>query len=281
MRIPRPDTAVSTPEVLPVRSGHLLGHGGSEPDAAGVHGVQLAVAADGQDPAARTLRTVVRTPAPAVDTAAEELTALRDAVLRYHDEVHRPIADSRSMRLVRRLHRLRLSWLAIPWAGLLAARIFLLGGRPAAQASEDQAVGLYRQHSRKDPLTARVEVGRLVLQLGPLDDPVDWVGRDRPGVPRVDRAELEAAADALIAYYLADRRTDDELLREALAVWAEYEELTEQVRERFAQRGVLRGHRETRDLDGEDLAVRERYLVAWRRWLDQQAGHGARGLGGR
>ena len=67
------------------------------------------------------------------------------------------------------------------------------------------------------------------MQLGPLNDPVDWAGH-RCGLPRVKRAEVEAATDALLAYYLADRRTDDELLREVLAEWAEWEELLERAR---------------------------------------------------
>jgi hypothetical protein len=213
---------------------------------------------------------------------AEELTALRDAVLRQHDELARPIADSLGMRLLLRLDRLHLSWLEIPLGFLVGARVFLLGGQPAVAASEDRAVALYRRCSGKDPLTARVEVGRLVLQLGALDDPLELAGHAGAGVPRVDRAELEAAADALIAYYLAGRQTDDELLREVLAVWAEWEEVNEQAWQRLAQRGLLREHRALRALEGEDQAVRERYQVAWRRWLDQQAEHATpAGSGGR
>jgi hypothetical protein len=41
--------------------------------------------------------------------------------------------------------------------------------------------------------------------------------------PGANRAELEAAADALLAHSLAGRRTDDELLGAVLALWAEHE----------------------------------------------------------
>jgi hypothetical protein len=209
---------------------------------------------------------------------AEELTALREAVLRHHDDLSREVADSRIAHLLRRLHRLHLSWLAIPWLLLGATRVFLLGGPPGAAASEERAVALYRQHSGKDPLTARVEVARLVMQLGPLDDPADWAGHRR-GLPRVDRDE--AAADALIAYYLACRRTDDTLLGEVLAVWAEWDELLEQTW-KWGSRGVLRGGRAGRVAEGEDQARMERYVAAWRRWFDRQAEHGApAGSGGR
>jgi hypothetical protein len=200
----------------------------------------------------------------------KEPPTLREAVLRHHDQLARPLADSCGVRLARRLDRLHLSWLSAPWYLVLAARVFLLGRPPGVAASEERAVALYCQRSGKDPLTARVEVGRLVMQLGPLDDPVDWAGQRR-GVPPVKQAELEAAADALIAYYLAGRRTDDELLGEVLAVWAEWEELHEHAWQRLAQGGVLRGRRAARALEGDEQAVRERYLGAWRRWLDRQA----------
>jgi hypothetical protein len=200
---------------------------------------------------------------------AEELTALREAVLRHHDDLTREVAEDRTARLLRRLHRLHLSWLAAPWLLLGATRVFLLGGPPGAAASEDRAVALYRQRSGKDPLTARVEVGRLVMQLGALDDPVDWAGHRR-GLPRVDRAELEAAADALIAYYLAGQRTDDALLGEALAVWAEWDDLLEQTWKQGSA-GMLRGRRAARVAEAEDQARMERYVAAWRRWFDRLA----------
>jgi hypothetical protein len=200
---------------------------------------------------------------------AEELPALREAVLRHHDDLTREVAEDCTARLLRRLHRLHLSWLAAPWLLLGATRVFLLGGPPGAAASEDRAVALYRQRSGKDPLTARVEVGRLVMQLGALDDPVDWAGHRR-GLPRVDRAELEAAADALIAYYLAGQRTDDALLGEALAVWAEWDDLLEQTWKQGSA-GMLRGRRAARVAEAEDQARMERYVAAWRRWFDRLA----------
>jgi len=183
------------------------------------------------------------------------------------------------MRLLRRLNRLHLSWLAIPWYLMLGARMVLLGGPPGVVAGEDQAVALYRRRSGKDLLTARVEVGRLVLQLGALDDPVGWAGQDRLGESGADRAELAAVADALIGYYLAGRRTEDALLGEALAVWAKWEELHEQALQRVAGRGLLHGRRGPRVLAGDEQAVMQRYLGAWRRWLDRQAQYGGRSGG--
>jgi hypothetical protein len=79
------------------------------------------------------------------------------------------------------------------------------------------------------------------------------------------------AVEALLGYYLADRRTDDGLLGEVLALWAEHEELTEQAAQRALERGVVRGGGGARAGARQDRTVLERYLLAWRRWLDQQA----------
>ena len=196
----------------------------------------------------------------------EELTTLREAVLRYYDDLYRGVPNSGTTNLMRRPD---------PAASSLAGDSLVAGGSgtrlaargpPGATASEDWAVALYRQDSGKDSLTARVEIGRLVMQLRPLDAPVDWAGQRR-GVPLVSRAELSKAADALIGFYLADRRTDDELLREVLAKWAELEELPARARGRNF-RDLLRGGRAALAADGEYQARMERYVAAWRRWLD-------------
>jgi hypothetical protein len=108
---------------------------------------------------------------------------------------------------------------------------------------------------------------------------VGWAGQDRLGVSGANRTELEAVADALIGYYLAGRRTDDAPLAEALAVWAEWEELHEQALQRIAGRGLLPGRRAPRVPAGDEQAVMQRYLEAWRRWLDRQAQDGGRSGG--
>jgi hypothetical protein len=172
---------------------------------------------------------------------------------------------------MRRLDRPRLSWLAILWLLLVRVPVLRLGGPPGATASEDWAVALYRQDSGKDPLTARVEVGRLVMQLGPLDAPVDSAAQRR-GVSPVSRAQLGDAADALITYYRADRRTDDEL-REVLVQWAKLEELPARARG-TSSRELLRGGRAARAADAEYEARMEQYVAAWRRWLKRQAEKG-------
>jgi hypothetical protein len=72
----------------------------------------------------------------------------------------------------------------------------------------------------EDPGVARAEVWRILLQLGALDEPLR-LNEERPGAPPgADPGEVEAAAGALLGYYLGGRRTDDELLGEVEAAWA-------------------------------------------------------------
>jgi hypothetical protein len=94
-----------------------------------------------------------------------------------------------------------------------------------------------------------------------------------------DRAELEAAAGALLAYYLGGRQTDDVLLGQIQAAWAEHEALQEELKERLlpagrdkqAVRAVLtRQQRE--GLSHQMQAIMDRYLAGWRSWLDWHAG---------
>jgi len=123
-------------------------------------------------------------------------------------------------------------------------------------------------------------VWRIVHQLTPLDERVRRLGGDRPGAPRgADPEELAAAAAALVGYYLAGRRTDDELLGEVEAAWAEHEDLAEQQRQRAVERRPPGRRRAEPTGDHREQAATDRYLVAWRRWLDRQpsrAGRSAR-----
>ena len=208
--------------------------------------------------------------------SAEELVALRAAVLRDHDQFVRMGPKRHSVRMARGLKRLHLSWLLIPWYLVLAARFFLLPGSWRRLATdEEQAVHLYRRLSGKDPRVARAEVGRIVLQLGALDERL-CLDDGRPGAPGgADPDEVEAAAGAMVGYYLAGRRTDDELLSEVEAAWASYEELTEQQLER-AMGGKRVGRRGAGLMADERIqAAADRYRTAWRRWFDRRVEDGS------
>jgi hypothetical protein len=207
--------------------------------------------------------------------SVEDLAALQAAVLRSHDEFLPPVQDRRSLRVMDRLQRLHLSWLAIPWILVDAVRMFMVGHPRRMFAGHQQTVHLYRQLSGEEPYLARAEVWRIIEQLGMLDERVHRLGSDRPGAPRgADRAELEAAAAALIGYYLAGRRTEDQLLRGVQAAWAECEELHEQQLQRDLERGRRGRRRDLAEAEPRLQAATDRYLVAWRRWFDQQAHQG-------
>jgi hypothetical protein len=103
--------------------------------------------------------------------SAEELAALQAAVLRSHDQFVRMEPTPRSLRVARRLKRLHLSWLAVPWALVDIARLFMPAFRGRGfPADEEQAVRLYRRLSGKDPHVARAEIWRIGIQLGELDE---------------------------------------------------------------------------------------------------------------
>jgi hypothetical protein len=208
--------------------------------------------------------------------SAEDLAALQAAVLRSHDEFLRPVWESRrSLGVMGRLQRLHLSWLAIPWILVDSVRLVLFGHPRRMFAAHQQAVRLYRQLSGEEPYLARAEVWQIIEHLGMLDERVRRLDGDRPGAPRgADRAELEAAAAALIGYYLAGRRSDDQLLGGVQAAWAEFEELHEQQLQRDLERGRRGRRRDLAEAEPRVQAATDRYLVAWRRWFDQQGHQG-------
>lgn len=116
----------------------------------------------------------------------------------------------------------------------------------------------------------------MTRRLAPLVDLPEWLGLDPTAVPGcANRAELEAAADALLARSLAGRRTDDELLGEVLALSDENEDSMVHAHERLVQQGVTGRRAQTDAIVAEAEAWRERYRLAWRGWFDQQAEQGS------
>jgi hypothetical protein len=111
---------------------------------------------------------------------------------------------------------------------------------PELMVRLQRAVGLYWQLSGNDPRVAQAELWRIHGQLAAIDQRVKaysaWLGSAAPA----DRAELAAAAGALLPYYLGGRQTEDVLLGEIQAAWAEYEAPGEQRMDRMLGR-VARG----------------------------------------
>jgi hypothetical protein len=214
--------------------------------------------------------------------SAEELAALQAAVLRSHDQFVRMEPTPRSLRVARRLKRLHLSWLAVPWALVDIARLFMPAFRGRGfPADEEQAVRLYRRLSGKDPHVARAEIWRIGIQLGELDERLRDGDDKRPGAPPgADPDELAVAVGALLGYYLAGRRTDDQLLAQVEVAWGESEALTEQLVERSRDRKRVGRGRADPMVEEHVQAAADRYRAAWRRWFDEHSRQDAAGGSG-
>jgi hypothetical protein len=115
---------------------------------------------------------------------------------------------------------------------------------------------------------ARAEMLRIVKQLLPLDART----RRARELPRpVTRAEFERAADVLLRLYVSGRHTNDALLREIEAAYAEVDAASEAMLDRMhGEAGSASAQRK----QGRErhVAANRRYVEAWLRWLDHQAG---------
>jgi hypothetical protein len=205
---------------------------------------------------------------------AEDMAALREAVLDFYEESVRPLVGQRRRRMARRLHRRGVRWLnallLLPW--LLVGLVYMVATRRALQvvAREQRAVSLYRQRSGKDPRVAEAEVGRVKDQLLAIDERVKPYGaRFATAGATADQAELEAAAGALLAYHLGGRQTDDALLGEIQAAWVDYEAVGAERKDRMLGR-VARGEPPSRkESSRQERAAMDRYLAGWRGWFDR------------
>ena len=220
---------------------------------------------------------------------AQEMAALREAVLGVYEDSVRLWLVPRGEQMPQRVPRRHLQWLQwLQWlklplllVGLLVAlvRMVVTGWAREALVREQRAVGLYRQLSGKDPRVAEAEVVRVKDQLMAIDERVRPPGARSGTVGASDRAELAAAAGALLAYHLGGRQTDDVLLGQIQAAWVEYEALKQEVQERLLQAGrgkqAVRAaftRQEREGLIRQQRAAMDRYLAGWGSWLDWHAG---------
>jgi hypothetical protein len=210
---------------------------------------------------------------------AAEMAEFREAVLGFYEALARPLLGRRRGRMARRLHRRGLRWLnallLLPWLLVGLARMVVTRRAPAVVARQQRAVSLYRRLSGKDPRVAEAEVQRIKDQLLAIDARVKPYGaRFATAGATADRAELAAAADALLAYHLAGRQTDDGLLAEIQVAWVAYEAVGAERTDRAL--GPAAGRPQSRgELDRQGRAAMDRYLAGWRGWLDRRAGQDA------
>jgi hypothetical protein len=201
---------------------------------------------------------------------AGDMAALREAVLGFYEEsIGRLVAQQRRGRAPRRLHPLTLLVL-LPWLLLVGVvRMAVTRREPQVAVRQQRAVSLYRQLSGKDPVVARAELGRIYQQLMVIDQRVKPSSAQWATADATRRAELVAAAGALLAYHLGGRQTNDALLGEIQAAWVEYEALGEQrMDQRLGQ--ARRGERAVRaESSRQERAAMDRYVAGWRAWFDR------------
>jgi len=158
----------------------------------------------------------------------------------------------------------------LPWLWLVGVvRMAVTRREPQVAVRQQRAVSLYRQLSGKDPVVARAELGRIYQQLLAIDQRVKPSSAQWATADATRRAELVAAAGALLAYHLGGRQTDDALLGEIQAAWVEYEALGEQrMDQRLGQ--ARRGERAVRaESSRQERAAMDRYVAGWRAWFDR------------
>lgn len=176
-----------------------------------------------------------------------DMAELREVVLESYEALARPLLGQRRGRMARRLHRRGLRWLnallLLPWLLVGLVRMVVtrrasevVAGAPAA--SSQPVPPAQRQGS-----TGRG--GRGATDQGPAagDRSAGQALRREVATSGVtaDRAELEVAADALLAYHLGGRQTDDALLAEIQAAWVAYEAVGAERTDRALGRVAWRG----------------------------------------
>ena len=201
-----------------------------------------------------------------------DLGALREAVVGFYEEsIGRLVAQQRRGRPPRRLHPL---WLVVllPWLLLVGLVRFAVTRRdPWVDVRQQRAVSLYRQLSGKDPTVARAELGRIYQQLMVIDQRAEPASAQSATTEATRRAELAAAAGALLAYHLGSRQTDDVLLGEIQAAWVEHEALEEQRRDQRFGRAARGQPPSAKEISDQERAAMDRYVAGWRAWFDRQS----------
>ncbi len=142
---------------------------------------------------------------------------------------------------------------------------------PWVDVRQQRAVSLYRQLSGKDPTVAQAELWRIHGQLVAIDQRVKAYSAWLATAGAADRAELAAAAGALLAYHLGGRQTDDVLLGQIQAAWGQYEALGEQRKERMLGRVARGAAPSPKEITHEERAAMDRYVAGWRAWFDRHA----------
>ena len=206
---------------------------------------------------------------------AEDMAALREAVLGFYEESVGPLVAQRRGRAPRRLLRnRRLRWLNVLLLPVLLidlVRMAVAHRGPELMVRQQRAVSLYRQLSGKDPHVAQAEVWRIHGQLAAIDQRVNpysacWQRRIRPtGLSLRPRS-----ARCWPIAWVAGRPMMCCLARSRLPGWST-RPLGSGARSRCSG-GVARGAPPSRkEITREERAAMDRYVAGWRSWFDRHA----------
>jgi len=207
-----------------------------------------------------------------------DVVALRDALLRYLDELARPFRSTALV--VARLQRFKLGWLgSLVVLPRLTADAFTTANRAwrdETPASAQTATRRLAELTGKDPASAGQDVAWMVDQLRLLGArAAHWpLPEPDPSHRVITRAELDVAAEALIGLVRNDRRTDDPLLAAAQESYAVLARLQRERVERAVQWSLPRNLRLAKAEEPPIAEAGRRCQQAWIGWLDQQAATG-------
>jgi hypothetical protein len=208
----------------------------------------------------------------AIPPSRPEVVALRDALLRYLDELGRPFRSAAGV--VAGLQRVKLGWLG--WLVViprLTADAFSTADRAwrgAAPATAQAATRRLVELTGKDLASAGQDVAWMVDQLRLLGArAAEWPLPERdPSHRLITRAELAMAAEALIGLVLNDRRTDDRLLAAAQGSYAVVARLQREQVERAVHRSLSGMLRLAKADQPPITEAGRRCTEAWIGWLD-------------
>lgn len=204
----------------------------------------------------------------------EAFERLFERFMLYYNEMRRPV-NTASLRAATRLARYRVSWLVFPW--LFAETVWRFSHAMRDMAAYDgklrAAARLYQDLTGKNRASADDDLSEVAWHLAEIDGRFipDW-GLDDP--PFADEEQLRVAAGALLAFFAADKKTDDEPLS---VIQAAYDRL-DSIREAFddADRPTSRRLRRLRRQqlrDQEEDALVE-YIRAWVAWFQAHTAMG-------
>lgn len=197
----------------------------------------------------------------------EGFERLVERFMLFYDELCKP-NNTPSLRAAIRLARYRLSWLVVPWTFVdtLWSVFHAMRDMAAHEAKLTAAGKSYQALSGKNRPAGEDELLEVADQLSEIDGRFipDW-GLEDP--PFADEEQLRIAAGALLAFFAADKKTDDEALSVVQAAYDRLDSIGEasDAADRPTSRRLRREQRQ--QLRDQEEDARVEYIRAWVAWF--------------